>query len=288
VALVSFLPALLLAACLAGIWRIGFSGWLTVILLLNIFIGEGYFWHKQKRSQRKTIRDFPKKGDVKTHYAEWKGANFDLALSPRVAYARSANAIDETRKDFDRVAWKPPAAKGSAQPDDENLVQKWFAGNHSDVGGSYPESESRLSDVALAWMARQATEIPDGLKTGPIFVNGEKIPATGEVGECLHLYPSADGVQHCEVAGMQDALESYAEKWPKWLSRLIAGKSWETKIREIKPDAPVHETVEQRVALPSVIQCAGTGSYRPRALKDHAKFKHLYPAVGPEESPDYV
>jgi hypothetical protein len=35
------------------------------------------------------------------------------------------------------------------------MVQMWFAGNHSDIGGSYPEAESRLSDNALAWMIAQ-------------------------------------------------------------------------------------------------------------------------------------
>ena len=30
--------------------------------------------------------------------------------------------------------------------------QVWFAGNHSDIGGSYPENESRLSDITLDWM----------------------------------------------------------------------------------------------------------------------------------------
>ena len=284
VALCSFVPALILAVILKGVWGIGVTGLVTAIILLSIVIVEVLFWYKQKASKRKTIRDFPNKGDVKTHDADWKGANFDLALDPRVNHARSANAIDETRKDFDRVGWKPISAKASERPDDGNLIQMWFAGNHSDVGGSYPESESRLSDVALAWMAHQATEVPDGLKTGPIFVKGEKIPATANVGECLYIYPSADGVQHCEVAGMQDTLANYAAKWPKWVGRLIAGKGWEIKVRDIKPDAPVDESVDQRFNLPLVIQCAGTGPYRPKALKDHEKFKHLYPVDGPVQS----
>jgi T6SS, Phospholipase effector Tle1-like, catalytic domain len=32
----------------------------------------------------------------------------------------------------------------------------WFAGVHSDVGGSYPESESQLSQIALKWMLCEA------------------------------------------------------------------------------------------------------------------------------------
>ncbi len=37
----------------------------------------------------------------------------------------------------------------------------WFAGNHSDVGGSYPESETRLSDISLGWMAHAFQTFPD-------------------------------------------------------------------------------------------------------------------------------
>ena len=38
--------------------------------------------------------------------------------------------------------------------------QVWFAGSHSDIGGSYPETESRLSDIALAWMVQEALSLP--------------------------------------------------------------------------------------------------------------------------------
>jgi uncharacterized protein (DUF2235 family) len=284
-ALVSFLPAVALAAALKEAWHNGFWSTFWMILALGILAIEVVFWYKQKASKRKTIRDFPNKGDVSTHVAEWKGANFDRLLSRHVGYARSANAIDETRKDFDRVPWGPIVESGSDHADDQmDFVQMWFAGNHSDVGGSYPEPESRLSDVALAWMAEEATKVPNGLKTGPIFANGNKIPNTGDAGECLHVYPSADGVQHCEIAGMRDTLDSYAAKAPKWLKGLITRGGWEVKVRNIDPKAPIDRTVEQRFALPSVIQCAGTGPYRPRALKDHDKFKSLYPADGPGSS----
>lgn len=45
----------------------------------------------------------------------------------------------------------------------EWLEQMWFAGNHSDIGGSYGEDESRLSDIALGWMVEQATSLPHPL-----------------------------------------------------------------------------------------------------------------------------
>jgi uncharacterized protein (DUF2235 family) len=284
-ALISFLPAVALSAVLKGHWHIGFWPLFWMVMALGIVTVNVVFWWWQKASDTKTIRDFPNKGDISKHNAEWKGANFDRLLSRHVGYARSANAIDETRKDFDRVPWGQIVKGGSKQGDDQtDLVQMWFAGNHSDVGGSYPEPESRLSDVALAWMAEEAVKVPNGLKTGPIFVDGKKIQNTGDAGECLHIYPSAGGVQHCEVAGMRDTLDGYAAKAPNWLKGLIARTGWEVKVRNINPEAPVHRTVEQRFTLPSVIQCAGTGPYRPIALKDHIKFKAMYPSEGPASS----
>ncbi|WP_164034204.1 DUF2235 domain-containing protein, partial [Serratia marcescens] len=83
-------------------------------------------------------------------------------------------------------------------------------------GGSYPEPESRLSDIALSWMCEQAISVPDGLITGPIYVDGVKMPNTGDSGPALNLFPRADGVQHCDIASMRDTLDSYAASLPKW------------------------------------------------------------------------
>ena len=273
------LPAGLLAEMLKAAFGAGF--WLTWVLLVLIgtVLIDLLFWHNQKAANLKTIRDFPNKGDVHSHYAEWKGDNFDRLLSRHVSFARAANAIDETRKDFDRVGWGGVQQGVAEIPGQIRLIQLWFAGNHSDVGGSYTEPESRLSDIALGWMCEQATTVPDGLKTGPVFLNGTKMPNTGDAGQALNIYAAADGVQHSQIAGMHDTLENYAERLPKWgwLQRLVANQNWEIKIRTITHDAIVHPTVETRFALPSVIQCADVGPYRPEALRNHDKFKDRYP-----------
>ena len=222
----------------------------------------------------KTIRDYPNKGDFRWHFAMWKAANYDQLLSGHVGYARSANAIDETRADFDRVGWGRTVIRPRGGQEPEPLIQIWFAGNHSDVGGSYPEVESRLSDAALMWMTEQAVGIPDGLKIGPVIVNGIKMRGTGDVGEPLSLFPSCDGVQHCEITGMQDTIDRRTPCFLRWLTSYL---NWKVKVREIKPDALVHDTVKQRFALPSVVQCASSGSYRPPALANHQEFKAFYP-----------
>jgi hypothetical protein len=140
------------------------------------------------------LREYPKPGESHSHQALWKAENFDRLLSRHVAFARSANAIDETRKDFDRVGWGGSDEGAPSFPGHDRFRQWWFAGNHSDVGGSYPEPESRLSDIALEWTCREAISVPDGLITGPIFVGGRKMEGTGDAGQALNIYPEANGV----------------------------------------------------------------------------------------------
>ena len=52
--------------------------------------------------------------------------------------------------------------------------------------------------------------------------------------------------------------------------------NWKVKIRDIKPDAPVHDTVKERFKLPVVVQCASFGAYRPQSLENHVEFKDFY------------
>ena len=270
------LLAIPVAAPVAGLLKLAdLPFWTTFLGLVAAadIVGVAVAAWRWAASTTKTIRDFPKKGDVSSHRAEWKGANFDRLLSRFVGYARSANAVDETRKDFDRVGWGGQPAMRPDPDGPPRFLQLWFAGNHSDVGGSYPETESRLSDISLGWMIEEATGIPDGL-----LVDGQPMPGEATGIPKLHLFPSPDGVQHCEVAGMRDTVEA---KVPRWLRRFAGGLGWEVKVREIHPEAPVHPTVTERFALPSVTQCAGAGPYRPAALAGHRDFRHLYGPTPP-------
>ena len=270
VGLLAAIPAALVA------WAAHAAGapfWWTLLGLLGIseLVGLLVAAWKWRSSVTKTIRDFPSLGDVRSHRAEWKGENFDRLLSRFVHYARSANAIDETRKDFARVGWGGMSAGGDRERDGhERLVQLWFAGNHSDVGGSYPETESRLSDIALEWMVTEATGIPDRLILDATIPSGGELPVRK-----LRTYPSSGGVQHCEVAGMRDTIETMS---PRWLLRFTRSLGYAVQVRPIKPDAPVHDTVVERFALTAVRQCAGFGPYRPAALAGHNLFKDRYPA----------
>lgn len=212
----------------------------------------------------KTITNSPVNGRTRRHIAQWRSRNYDQLLSGHVGYARHALSVNGTRADFPRVKWgSRDGVRQKVVGEPDPLIQMWFAGNHSDIGGSYPEAESRLSDVALEWMVGQATRIPD-----PLIVDGKEKgkPGTGR----LQLHPASDGMQHCEVAGMDDIT---ADLFPGWLARRLGWLGWPVKVRDIEVDALVHPSIRERFALAAVTQCAGEGPYRPAALSAHRDFK---------------
>ena len=66
--------------------------------------------------------------------------------------ARVANLTHEGPKDrccFQANLWGPPHP-------DQDIRQVWFSGFHSDVGGSYSESEAGLSKVSFEWILVEA------------------------------------------------------------------------------------------------------------------------------------
>ncbi len=84
---------------------------------------------------------------------------YDTKIGSNVKVARHAMAIDEHRSDFEPTIWNEKPTM--------DLVQVWFAGAHSNIGGSYkPDPDgSLLSDNALDWMIREAGK--HGLKIEP-------------------------------------------------------------------------------------------------------------------------
>ena len=69
---------------------------------------------------------------------------YNQRLSNRVACGYHALALDERRKLYSPVLWEGPVAAH------QEVIQAWFSGSHSDVGGG--TADPRLSDISLAWM----------------------------------------------------------------------------------------------------------------------------------------
>ena len=72
----------------------------------------------------------------------------DTEPSKIIQHARHAVSIDENREDFEPTLW-------SRKPGSD-IMQVWFAGVHSDVGGGY--DELGLSYCAAQWMIKEAAK----------------------------------------------------------------------------------------------------------------------------------
>jgi uncharacterized protein (DUF2235 family) len=176
------------------------------------------------------------------HLLDWRMRFYDKTLNPKVQYARHALAIDERRKDFDRVAWGMPGDNPERPKDGPEWFQQiWFAGCHSDIGGSYPEEESRLSDISLKWMLEAAAS------TGLTYDSA-----------VLKLYPDPSGMQHDETRGL-------LFQWREQIDR------------KIPIDAPLHDTVIERFKAKEVQLYDLFGPYRPEGLRTHSKTGEFYP-----------
>lgn len=74
----------------------------------------------------------------------------DHRLTPYVERACHALALDDERRSFHPEIWDE---KGEG--DSERISQVWFAGMHSNVGGSYPDDGMSLT--SLLWMIEEAS-----------------------------------------------------------------------------------------------------------------------------------
>ena len=164
------------------------------------------------------------------------------ANNPDIAVARHALALNEVRGFFRPNPWYPKADPAfAAGPKD--LMQVWFAGCHSDVGGGFAEPESGAAKCALEWMIAEAAG--HGLLFMPERVR-EMLGAPGPYYAPVYIKPDPRGRLHNSMTGFWPLLEFVPKKrydpvtkrW-KWRINLFA---W----RPVPDDALVHESVFAR------------------------------------------
>lgn len=183
----------------------------------------------------------------RSHWALWSCEHYDLDLDPRIELVRHAIAIDEDRKSFQRVGWGRLGADYGAceRTGSYRFIQMWFAGNHSDIGGSYPEEESRLSDITLSWVIEELKAHDKGL----LFQDKR-----------LHTFPDPLGVQHSALADWIDAV-------PAIIARLLErfGKGQ----RKVPSIDFVHSSVQDRMHADRVLHRDEMRPYRPQSLLEY-------------------
>jgi uncharacterized protein (DUF2235 family) len=182
---------------------------------------------------------------------------YTVAL-PDVAVVRHAVSIDERRAFFRQNLFKTPAP--GAAPANQDLKEVWFAGVHSDVGGSYGDAESGLSKIALRWMLCEAQSA--GLRLDPQKV----IDVLG--GQFPYIPPDPKGKLHKSLHGFW----WLGEFWPKiyYHPILVPGHApkWKRGItlnlgrrRVIVDGVRIHQSVLDRMQQVS--------DYKPTNLPEH-------------------
>ena len=173
------------------------------------------------------------------------------AKLPDVPIVRHAVSIDERRAFFRQNLIHQPVQAN------QNFKEVWFAGVHSDVGGSYAEAESGLSKIALRWMLCEAQSAGLSLDSQKVIdVLGGKVP---------YVPPNPKGKLHKSLHGVW----YLGEVWPKRYYRDVAAQgqppNWKRGItanlgrtRQIPNGVHIHRSVFDRMR--------DVAEYRPKNL----------------------
>lgn len=187
---------------------------------------------------------------------------FSVAHNSIIQTGRHAISIDERRCFYRNNLWigadqsqvtKTPAADYVSPRQD--LLQIWFAGVHSDIGGSYQQKESVLSNVALNWLIGEAQKA--GVEITPemrSLVLGEKVPPTGnpEIDrkiaalQALYIKPT-ESIVHQSLGGLWWLLEFLPHRY---YDMDDARENWRTPLgmpRRIPSGSYIHCSANERI-----------------------------------------
>lgn len=88
-----------------------------------------------------------------------------------------------------------------------DLIEKWFPGDHSDVGGGWApdcETEENLSNLTLRWILAEAIKFGVKFKPGAIHDFATKHTSIGSLFADTHDYLSFNSPKKCSLLGVSD------------------------------------------------------------------------------------
>jgi uncharacterized protein (DUF2235 family) len=135
----------------------------------------------------------------------------------------------------------------------QDILQVWFAGVHSDVGGGYPEAESGDSKYPLLWMMAEAEKA--GLNFNPASIKQLAWGIQRKNSPFSYVAPAytgKTGVLHDSMTAGWRLLEFLPKRatYKEWPDRTVVLGFYipNSEPRVIPEGAHVHESVLKRMA----------------------------------------
>jgi hypothetical protein len=195
-------------------------------------------------------------------FTYWTRGFRNRGIGQSVAFGFHAIAIDEMRRPFSPTFWM--LREGQKLEEAQDVEQMWFAGVHSNIGGSY--DNTGLSDMALAWMVARVAE-KTGLEFNPSTVLEDVWPCSA----CT-LYRSGYGwpIGRSRIALPVHSTSLAARAW-RGIKRFLF-KARRRHIEFDRVNEQVHWSVQERCALPvTLVDGRKPGKYRPASIRSAPK-----------------
>src|SRR5215471_13337898 len=195
----------------------------------------------------------------------------DMARNPIIQVGRHAVSIDERRAYYRDNLWGSPVDINDSewpkslrdQGAQQDIAQVWFPGAHSDVGGSYPQSEAAPANEALVWMigelqrhgvelCQERVDMLLGTPSGVYSADDIYTPS-----------PAPDHCIHDSLKGLWWVLQLFPQQYYDKENKKIQWRVPYGVPRHIPKHAIIHPSAVRR------LECTVPGEkpYRPRNLK---------------------
>ncbi len=194
---------------------------------------------------------------------------FNVAQNRSIDIIRHAVSIDERRCFYQDNLY----GKALSEPP-QDVKQVWFAGVHSDIGGSYSQDTSGLSNITLKWMIDEAKSHRAG-----ILFEEDRVRLV--LGESSTTRPATEGLYHTPSSNQLHV----SLTWPWWLLELLPHRYYDKddvqeqrripfgSRRKLPCGALVHHSVQDRLNAPD-------STYRPKNLRKGTLTVLPYPLEG--------
>jgi uncharacterized protein (DUF2235 family) len=172
-----------------------------------------------------------------------------------VQTVRHAVSLDERRCFFRQNLWH--ASPG------QDCKEVWFAGVHSDVGGGYPEQESALAKIPLAWICDSAQG--SGLIVDPELYR-KVVLGQGKIDRQPTSAPDPLGMQHESLQGPWRLVEWLPRRYLNLVENFRT--RWEFPMLDSSARGRYRRLAGRITIHPTVLQRVDAGAYKLPAVAD--------------------